>query len=85
MVVGESVINFSEVISSLPPHIWQSINDLIIIFKAVGVAMIAYVIYVIAMGAISIRRSRRIKTIEEKVFAIDKKLNKLVRISKLGK
>lgn len=79
-MVGENaIINFSEIISAMPPHIIKSIGDLVLILKAAGIAMIVYIFYVITMGVVSIRRSRRIKTIEDKVISIDKKLNKLIK------
>ena len=79
-MAGEEVVfNFSEIVSALPPHILESVGGLIVILKAAGVAMIAYVAYVILMGVVSFRRSERIKFIKEKVVSIDKKLNKLIK------
>ena len=82
MAGEEVVLNFSELVSALPPQIIESIDELIIVLKAAGIAMIAYVVYVIAMGIVSIRRSKKIKFIEEKVISIDKKLNRLLKVKK---
>jgi len=76
------VLNFSAISSALPPQIMEKISGLVLILKAVGIMMIVYFAYVILMGLVSFRRSRRIKFIEEKVTTIDEKLNRLLKKKK---
>ncbi len=82
MVGEEAVLNFSAISSALPPQIMEKISGLVLILKAVGIMMIVYFAYVILMGLVSFRRSRRIKFIEEKVTTIDEKLNRLLKKKK---
>ena len=79
MVVGDTIGNLSEFISSLPPEILEKAGGLITILKAAGVAFIIYVIYVIIMAVVSFRRSRRLKIIEKKINSIDNKLDKILK------
>ncbi|MDH3353009.1 MAG: hypothetical protein OEL87_01010 [Nanoarchaeota archaeon] len=79
MAGEEMVLNFSEFMSTLPPQIIERLSGLVLIFKAAGIAMIAYMIYIIVIGFINFRRSKRIKFIEERVVSIDNKLNKLIK------
>jgi len=76
MAVGEMIENLSLV---LPPEIASRIDGLIVVLKAVGVFAIIYVIYIIVMGALGFRARKRMKVIEKKVSAIDRKLDRLLK------
>ena len=82
MGVEEIAFNLTEFISMLPPQIIERIDGLIIILKAVGVVVILYILYAVAMGFINFRRAKRVKKIEKKVNSIDKKLDILLKIKK---
>lgn len=82
MAIEDGVLNFTELISALPPQVVESLDGLIIVLKAVGIAVIAYVAYAIFMGVLSFRRSKSLKLIEKKVISIEKKLNKLLKQKK---
>ena len=71
--------NLSELISTLPVEAVENINGLVMLLKAVGVAAIIYIIYMIGMGILTFRRTKKIGDIEKKVDLIDKKLNKLLK------
>jgi hypothetical protein len=70
---------FEEVVSVLPAHVADSIGGLITIFKAIGIAVLIYVIYLLVMGIFTFKRIKRMRHIEKKVVAIDRKLDKLLK------
>jgi len=74
-----------EVISVLPANVLARVEGLVTIFKFVGIAVIVYVIYLLMMGLFTWRRFRRMRRIEKKVNAIDKKLNVLLKDNKKKK
>ena len=82
MVVEEVVINASDVVGGLVdgvvPVLLDKAGPLITIFKAVGVVLVVYVIYLIYSGIIKMRDRRRLKRIDKKVAEIDRKLDKLL-------
>ena len=82
MVVNEILLNFTNFISALPPNIIEKVSGLITILKAVGIAVIAYVIYTFGMGILNFYKIKRIKEIEKKVDLIDGKINKLLKKKK---
>jgi len=82
MVTGDVVGDLNDVISVLPPEVWGKVEGLILILKAVGIVAIIYFVYIIMMGVLSFKRTRRIKSIEEKIILIDEKLNKLLKKKK---
>lgn len=82
-MVGEEVaLNLTEFISVLSPQIIEKIEGFIVVLKAVGIAVIAYIIYVVAMSFISIRRAKQVKNIEEKIKSMNKKLDILLKAKK---
>ena len=85
MAVEESILNLTDFVSVLPLNIIDRIEGLIIILKAIGIAVIAYFIYAIVMFFINFRRAKKIKNIEEMVNSIDKKLNILLKNKKKSK
>lgn len=85
-MVGEEIaFNLTEFISMLPPQIIEKIDGFVIVLKAVGVAVIAYVVYIIGMGFVNFRRAKRVKNIEKKIDSIDKKLDVLLKAKKKKK
>jgi len=79
MVVEEILPNVSDLVSVLPPSVFNRVEGLVVLFKAVGVAFIVYVIYLLVSGIFSFRKMRKIGRIEKKVNSIDRKLNKLIK------
>lgn len=71
-------LNLSEVITSLPPSIWEGIGNLITILKAIGIFFIIYFVYLVVNGVFSWKRNKSIKNIEEKVCILEKKLDSLI-------
>ena len=71
-----------EVVSVLPPQVLNNIGGLVTIFKAVGIAVIVYVLYLLVMGFFMFRRFRRMRHIEKKVIEIDKKVDRLLKKKK---
>jgi hypothetical protein len=76
----------SELITSFPVEVSENILGLIFILKALGIASIFYVVYVIAMGFFTYRRMKDVKkikkqadTIGKKVNSIDRKIDKLLK------
>jgi len=82
MEVGEILVNMTEIINSLPPHIVGQIGTLITILKAVSIAFIVYVIYLVVKMIISWKGMKRLKFVEKKVKLIDKKLDILLKDGK---
>ena len=79
MAIENVLPNFTDFISALPPNIIEKISGLVTILKAVGIAVIAYVIYAVTMGILNFYKIKRIKHIEKKVDLIDKKINRLLK------
>ncbi len=73
---------FENLTSVLSPELLVSIGGLVTILKAVGVFAIIYVIYVVIMGILGFRSRKRMKIIEKRVIAIDKKIDKLLKSKK---
>jgi hypothetical protein len=71
-MVGEDII------SVLPEYIANNINTLITIFKAVGIAILVYIVYLFIRGIFIYKRIKRMKNIEKKVLEIDRKLDRLL-------
>jgi len=69
----------------LPSNLVSGIGTLITIFKAVGIIFIIYLVFMIVMGILNIIEKRRIKEMHEKIFEIDKKLNKVLELKKKKK
>ena len=63
---SEVLVNMSEVISSLPPYILDRFDNLVLVLKAVGIAFIIYVVYVIVKMVLSFKSSRRLKILIKK-------------------
>ncbi len=82
MVTGDVVMNFSEVVTSLPPGITENFGGLITFLKAASVAFIIYVAYLIFVGVLRWREYGKVKKIEKTVESIEKKLNSLGRKKK---
>lgn len=71
--------NLTEFVSVLPPEIAERIGGLITVLKAVGIAFIVYVVYLIVMAVVNFYRMKKLRVIERKVNSIDRKLNRLIR------
>ncbi len=76
MALDEVLVEFA---SALPVEVSGKLLDLILVLKAVGVAAILYVVYVIVMGVLTYRRMKKVEHIEKKADLIDKKVNSIDR------
>ncbi len=82
MVIEEGILNVSNFVMALPPQVLARVEGLLLLFKAVGIAVIVYIIYLFISGFLIFRRMKRMKFIEKKVVDIDKKLNRLLKKNK---
>ncbi|MFH1521824.1 MAG: hypothetical protein ABIF18_02595 [archaeon] len=82
MVIEENISNLTELFSMLPPSVIERIEGLTVIFKAVGIAVIVYIVYVLIMGFVNYRKMKKIVNIEKKLVSMDKKLDRLLKKKK---
>ena len=89
MVFNEVADELSDLISQFPAEVTDKMLDLIFVFKAVGIAAIVYMVYIVVMGIFTYRRMKKIEHIEKKADKIGKKVNsidrKLDKLLKSGK
>ncbi|MEA3248395.1 MAG: hypothetical protein U9Q73_01690 [Nanoarchaeota archaeon] len=85
MATENLLMNFTEIISILPPHILDKIEALILILKTIGIVFIIYILYLFLKAIIDFRRGKRLKFIEKKVKVIDQKLDILIKEKKKNK
>jgi len=71
-----------EVVSVLPQNVLAQVEGLVTIFKAVGIAVLVYIVYLLVMGIFTFKRIKRMRFIEKKVKEIDKKLDRLLKKKK---
>lgn len=79
MDVNGISVNVSELVSVLPPGIVSQIGFLTNLLKAVGIAFLVYVLYLIIKMIVGFKNSRRLKFIEGRVKIIDKKIDLLLK------
>ena len=65
-----------EMIESLPVELATRINDLVILFKALGILAIVYIVWLIIKGIFTLRTYRKIDEIYEDIKKIKKKILK---------
>lgn len=89
MALENMVGDLNDLLSGLPVEAVDKILDLVVILKALGIAAILYVVYVVVMGVFTYRRMKKVESIErkadkidKKINSIDRKLNKILRIEK---
>lgn len=77
-----SVVNTSEIgegiVGELLPPILDKISPLITIFKAVGIAVLVYIIFLIIKAFLGWRTASKIRKIDKNVEQINRKLDVLV-------
>jgi hypothetical protein len=71
--------NMSDLFTSLPPNILDSMVGLITILKALGVVFILYILFAIINGIVTWLRYKRIKRIEDKMLLMDRKLDLILK------
>ena len=78
------VINVSEAVENLveqaTPILMEKAGFLINIFKAIGIVILIYIVYMIIAGILKWKDRRRLKRIEEKVNEVEAKLAKLDKL-----
>ena len=81
-MVVEEVINASDVgglVDQIIPVMLDKLGPFVTIFKAVGIVLVVYIIYLIYGSIIKMRDRRRLKRIDKKVVEIDRKLDLLLK------
>lgn len=68
-----SDLNWSNIISGIP-----GINSLLVLGKAIGIAILIYIIFLIIRGITSILHSRRTKNLLKNVEEINQKMDILI-------
>ena len=76
--MAEPIINTTEFIKGISPAILDKLSPLITIFKAVGIALLIYIIFLILKALFSWRASHRIKKIAKNVEEINEKMDVLI-------
>lgn len=77
MVTGE-VINSTDLLDVLLPLLGDRLGEIITLLQAIGVAFIAYVVYLIVMAVWRWKDRKRLRGVEEKVDIIGRKLDKIL-------
>ncbi len=85
MANGLVDFELKEGLQNLPPEIINSIGNLVYILKAAGILLILYIIFIIIKGYFDIKRSIRIKNINEKIDEMNDKLDVLINKGKKKK
>jgi len=76
-MVNETV----DVIASIPIALLERLEFLTKIGQALGIVAIVYIIFLIVRGLLQWKSTRRVKSIFQTVEDINKKLDKLIRMS----
>ena len=76
------MVNMSEVLNSLPLHIVERFESLVLILGAVGIAFIVYVIYVVVKMVLGFKHSNRLKILIKKVDSLEGKIDTLIKNKK---
>ena len=86
MAVVEEVSNVTgDVAEQVYASVLQNLSPLITIFKAVGIVVLGYLVYLLIKGVLGWRHRNRVKNIEKKVNEIDRKLDELLKKDKKEK
>jgi len=80
-----SDIGIRDFVSNLPPELASPLGTLILILQAVGVFFAIYLIFLIVMGVLNIKRGIKINKIFNIVEGMDKKLDKVLKLNKKEK
>ena len=78
-MAGDTLVNMSELISSLPPYVLDKFDNLVIVLQAVGIAFIIYVIYVIVKIVLSFKANKKLKILIKKIDSLERKVDILVK------
>jgi len=67
------------VLSELPPALVGKVGGLISILQAIGIALLAYIIFLFVKGVLTFKKLRRLSKIEMRLTEIDKKMDLLLK------
>lgn len=82
-MVGEEVFdNATQVISAISPELASKLAPLMMIIKAVGIAFVIYVIYLLVSWLMKWKDRKRLKRIEEKLDILLRRAGKSKKSSK---
>ena len=79
MAIEEVALNTTEVLNSIQPFVADKILGLITLFKAVGVVILVYLLFLIIKSILSWRDHSRLKKIARNVEQINNKLDVLTK------
>ena len=79
MVVGLVNESFYKIINLLPPILSENVNWMFAILKALGILVIGYLIYLIIMLTINLRKIKQLSRIRNKVENLDQKVDLLLK------
>ncbi len=79
MVNITDIVNNTAITGDIANKITSSVDNAILILKAIGILIIIYIIFVIIRWISDILRNRRIKKIYNKVYEMDEKLDLLLK------
>ncbi len=66
------------VLTGLPPSLVGKVGGLISILQAIGIALLAYIIFLAIKGVLTFKRLKKISNIESKLEELDKKIDVLI-------
>ncbi|MGC9309708.1 MAG: hypothetical protein ACP5D2_03380 [Candidatus Nanoarchaeia archaeon] len=75
----------NEVINALPVFISEQLTFITNLLKALGVAFILYIIYMIIRGILRWKDRKRLIRVEEKIDNLEKKVDKILKNKKSKK
>lgn len=74
-----SNISKDNILQNLPPELISKLSGLIALFKAIGIVIFLYILFLIIKSIFGIRRNIRINKIYHKVNEMDNKLDMLLK------
>lgn len=77
--MANGLINMTELVEGLSPALLDKFSPLITIFKAVGILLFVYIIFLILKALFTWKSAYRLKKISKNVEQINEKLDILVR------
>ena len=83
--MADAIINTTELIKGISPMLSDKLSPLVTIFKAVGIALLIYIIFLILKALFSWRASHRLKIIAKNVEEINEKMDVLIKKPKIEK
>jgi hypothetical protein len=84
IILNTTDIGLMDIVANLPPEIGAPLGTLILILQAVGVIFFIYLVFLIAMSVLNIKRGIKINKIFNRVNDMDEKLDSILKKLKKG-